>query len=306
MDTSVYKMDNFDLMEKRSHTQPSFISKQVLSGRYAFIDLGITDDSPFSIASAGREECAANYEMNRSNFSYFAVEYIARGRWELSSDHGTHEIGPGSIFAYSPETSYRLKPLDDHHLVKFFVDFKGRGAEQKLRDAQIELGVPVQLLNTRWVHDIFDQILALSSSQLGFAKSVGTMLTELMFMRIKEDRLNVSRGQSHSHTTYMRCRRYILRNYIQIARVDDIARACHIDAAYLSRLFRRFAGEAPSRFLTRLKMASAGEFLLVQKTSVKEVAAHVGYDDPYHFSRVFKSHYGLSPQLFVKEVQRGG
>lgn len=293
-------------MEKRPHTHPSFISKQVLSGRYSFIDLAITDDSPFSTACAGREECAENYKINRSNFSYFAVEYIANGRWELSSDRGTHEIGPGSIFAYSPETSYRLKPIDDHHLVKFFVDFKGIGAEQKLRDAQLEFGVPVQLLNTRWVHDIFDQLLALSSSQLGFAKSAGTMLTELMFMRIKEDRLNISRDQGQSHTTYMRCRRYILRNFTQIVRVDEIARACHIDAAYLSRLFRRFSGEAPSQFLTRLKMASAGELLLVQKTTVKEAAAHVGYDDPYHFSRVFKSHYGLSPQLFVKEVQRGG
>ena len=285
---------------------PSFISKQVLSGRYLFVDLATTQDSPFSIVSAGREECAANYEINRSGFSYFAVEYISSGRWELSSDRGTQELGPGSVFAYSPDTSYRLRPLDDHHLVKFFVDFKGIGAEQKIMDARMDLGVPVQLLNTRWIHDIFDQILALSSSQRAFAKSAGTLLTELMFLRIKEDRLNVSGGKSHAHITYMRCRRHMLKNFTHVARVDEIASACHIDAAYLSRLFKRFAGESPYQLLTRLKMASAAERLLAGNTTVKEVAAQVSYDDPYHFSRVFKSHHGLSPKHFVKEVQRGG
>ncbi len=293
-------------MNPQSSPHPSFISKQVKSGKYLFVDLTLSDDAPFSIVSAGREECAANYEIQRSGFSYFAIEYIAHGRWELESDHGKHEIGPGYVFAYSPKTSYRLKPLDHHHLVKFFVDFKGLGAHQKIMDAQLDFGVPVPLLNTRWIHDIFDQILALSSSQRSFAKSAGTLLTELMFMRIKEDRLNVSGADSHAHVTYMRCRRHILKQFASITRIEEIARACHIDAAYLSRLFKRFAGETPYQFLIRLKMASAAEILLAQNTTVKDVAAQVSFDDPYHFSRVFKAHHGLSPKHFVKEIQRGG
>lgn len=283
---------------------PSFISKQVISGKYLFADLTLADDAPFSIVSAGREECAANYEINRSSFSYFAVEYISSGQWELESDRGIQELGPGSVFAYSPETSYRLRPLVSHHLVKFFVDFKGVGAQQKMSESQLQFGVPVQLLNTRWIHDIFDQILSLSSSKRAFAKSAGTLLTELMFMRIKEDRLNVSGKITHSHTTYMRCRRHMLKHFSTISRVDEVARVCHIDPAYLSRLFKRFAGESAHQLLTRLKMALAAELLLIPNATVKDVAASVSFEDPYHFSRVFKAQHGLAPKNFINEVQR--
>jgi len=284
---------------------PSYISKQVIQGRYLFVDLLTTSNSSLAIVGAGREECASNYQINRAGFSYFAVEYISSGRWELSSGNKTWELGPGSVFAYSPETSYQLRPLDKHHLIKFFVDFKGVDARQKIEEANLDWGVPAQLLNTRWIHDIFDQILALSSSPKHFAISAGKLLTELMFMRIKEDRLNAKGEKSQSHVTYMRCRRFILKNYASIVKIEEVARSCHIDPTYLSRLFKKFAEESPSQLVTRLKMTRAAEILLTQNTTVKDTAAQVSYDDPYHFSRVFKSHHGLSPKHFVKEVQRG-
>ena len=37
------------------------------------------------------------------------------------------------------------------------------------------------------------------------------------------------------------------------------------------------------------------------KGSIREVAAMVGYDDVYHFSKLFKKHYGVSPSKIGKE-----
>ena len=34
---------------------------------------------------------------------------------------------------------------------------------------------------------------------------------------------------------------------------------------------------------------------------IKEVAAAVGYSDAYHFSKLFKKHYGISPLYYKKE-----
>jgi len=292
------------IMNTKPPNHPDFISKQVISGKYLFSDLSHPADGPFSIISAGREECAANYQITRSGFSCYAIEYIASGRWELTTAEGTQELNRGSVFAYGPDTSYSMKPLDQHHLIKFFVDFKGIGSKEKIMAAQINFAEPIQLLNTRWVHDIFDQILDLAHSQRPFAKTAGTLLTELMIMRIKEDQLNVSGGKTHSHVTYMRCRRYILRNFARITRMDEVAQECHIDAPYLSRLFKRYSGESPYHFLTRLKMTHAADLLLSRDLTVKDVAGQLNYADPYHFSRVFKSHHGLSPKHFVEKAQR--
>jgi AraC-like DNA-binding protein len=46
-------------------------------------------------------------------------------------------------------------------------------------------------------------------------------------------------------------------------------------------------------------MARAAETLVLERKSVKETALALGYQDPHHFSRVFKAHFGLSPTQFV-------
>ena len=35
---------------------------------------------------------------------------------------------------------------------------------------------------------------------------------------------------------------------------------------------------------------------------VKDLASHMGFDDPYYFSRVFKKVSGKSPEIFRKEI----
>jgi AraC-like DNA-binding protein len=35
---------------------------------------------------------------------------------------------------------------------------------------------------------------------------------------------------------------------------------------------------------------------------IKEAAGRIGYEDSYHFSRVFKQYYGMSPKQFRESV----
>lgn len=48
----------------------------------------------------------------------------------------------------------------------------------------------------------------------------------------------------------------------------------------------------------RLKMNVAAVRLHAPGTLVKQVAAELGFSDPFHFSRAFKSIFGLSPEAF--------
>ena len=67
---------------------------------------------------------------------------------------------------------------------------------------------------------------------------------------------------------------------------------------YLCRLFRRYDQQTPYQYLMRLKMNAAAERLQDPGALVKQVAAELGFGDPFHFSRVFKSIFGLSPEAF--------
>ena len=61
-------------------------------------------------------------------------------------------------------------------------------------------------------------------------------------------------------------------------------------------LFRRATGRTPIDYFIHLRMRRACELLAGTDLSVKEVAAMLGYDDPFYFSRVFKSVNGVAPR----------
>jgi AraC-like DNA-binding protein len=48
-------------------------------------------------------------------------------------------------------------------------------------------------------------------------------------------------------------------------------------------------------FFIRFRMRRACRLLDTKRYSVKEVAAALGYEDPFYFSRVFKSVNGMAP-----------
>ena len=104
----------------------------------------------------------------------------------------------------------------------------------------------------------------------------------------------------------------------EIAKVVDALRASQYkenfslaDMAAISRMpmetFRkRFVSEVgmpPLGYLLYCKMEKAKE-LLQQHYSVKEAGAAVGMQDPYHFSKQFKSIVGMSPSAYMKQARR--
>lgn len=50
-------------------------------------------------------------------------------------------------------------------------------------------------------------------------------------------------------------------------------------------------------------MTKAAEMLRMTNLPVAEIGRQVGYPDQLHFSRAFKSIYGLSPRNWKKEIQ---
>lgn len=65
---------------------------------------------------------------------------------------------------------------------------------------------------------------------------------------------------------------------------------------YICTLFQKHFNESLNLYLTRLRMSRAKELLADKTILIKEVAYRSGYSDYYHFFKVFKNHYGISPK----------
>lgn len=81
----------------------------------------------------------------------------------------------------------------------------------------------------------------------------------------------------------------------------ETARAVGLSASHLRALFEKWLGESPRRFHMNCRIDLAKRLLSEQRFSVFEVAAHIGFADVPHFSRVFKQFTGLSPSHYTRQ-----
>jgi len=78
----------------------------------------------------------------------------------------------------------------------------------------------------------------------------------------------------------------------------EMANHAGLSESHFSRIFKAQTGHAPLDYFILLKMQHACTLLAVTEMQIKEVAAAVGYGDPYYFSRLFKQVIGVSPREY--------
>ncbi|MFW6015833.1 MAG: response regulator [bacterium] len=89
----------------------------------------------------------------------------------------------------------------------------------------------------------------------------------------------------------------IQENFHQDIRLQDLSDKYHINYNYLSQLFKKETGQTFTKYLVELRINKAIE-LFSKDLLFYEIAKKVGYDDYYHFCKIFKKHKGLSPREF--------
>ncbi|EKQ50959.1 MULTISPECIES: response regulator [unclassified Clostridium] len=89
---------------------------------------------------------------------------------------------------------------------------------------------------------------------------------------------------------------YLLNNYASITSLNTIADKFGFTNEYLSKIFKKYTGETPLKYITKLRINESKQLLINQPDmEIKKVGELVGYKDAFYFSRVFKSNVGVYP-----------
>ncbi len=88
--------------------------------------------------------------------------------------------------------------------------------------------------------------------------------------------------------------------------LGDLAQQAHLSASHFSAEFRRHFGIAPLQYQTQLRMEAAVYLLRDINLSIANIAERVGYPDIYHFSKIFKKYFNLSPRAKRRVLLRSG
>ena len=277
---------------------PAFFSTDVTEVRRFFLDLNPAPDRPLVVVCGGLEHCTPDYAIRRDSFPFYCLEYVARGGGEVRLRGRSHPLQPGRLFAYGPGIPHHITGTADHPLVKYFINLAGTQAPGLLRSCGLAPGCVSEVFPANALQPLLDELIQAGLRARRESADLCVKLLECLALRITGARTPLKGFDTHAFATFQQCRRHIENHRLRLRTLEQIAGECHVNNAYLCRLFRRYDNQSPYQFLLRLKMNHAAQCLQQPDALVKQVAEETGFGDPCHFSRVFSAVFGLSPAGF--------
>ena len=89
--------------------------------------------------------------------------------------------------------------------------------------------------------------------------------------------------------------RVIEENYTSPISLDELAYLSGRSLSSFKREFQNIYGESPARWIREKRLSKAQQMLRSSSLSVADVAYSLGFENPTHFSRIFKQQYGYAP-----------
>lgn len=278
--------------------EPDFFSTQVtIANRFYLVSRSQKEQS-LRVVCGGREHCQPDYRIDRSNFPFYSIEFVAKGKGEVILKGKKFSLFAGKTFSYGPGVAHVMTTEREFPLVKYFVDFTGPEALKMLQKFGPALGCAVQVSAPDVIIRIFEDLIKNGQTGSSYSPLICTAILQQLILKIAETSIIENTRASAAFYTYQKAREIIQKNCLTLRGLDEIAEQCNIDNAYLCRLFKRFDNQSPYQYLMQMKMNLAAQRLQSPNSSVKEVAFEFGFSDPFHFSRVFKRIFGIPPGIF--------
>ncbi len=95
----------------------------------------------------------------------------------------------------------------------------------------------------------------------------------------------------------------IVEKYIGVPELDpqQVADEIGLSRAQLYRKLKAITNQTVNDFIFTLRMNAASKILLAGELNISEVAYRVGFKTPAHFSRIFSTHFGMSPSKYIEK-----
>jgi AraC-like DNA-binding protein len=230
------------------------------------------------------------------------IMYFYQETWASGSDG--HRLRPaGSLVVWPPGQAHRYGVRADRPWSHSWVHCDGTLVRRTLKRA----GVPVNQVVTlsdpgvveRWLEELLDE-------------TAGAYPVEpILVMNIMENgllrlgRALHDRPAASPPAVLLDIREHLERHFTQTVRLSDLARRAHLCIPHFCAQFKRYFHTSAIDHVIHLRMRRAIDLLHDPSLRVADVAKAVGYDDVYHFSKLFKRRYGVSP-LHLRRSLTGG
>jgi len=99
--------------------------------------------------------------------------------------------------------------------------------------------------------------------------------------------------------------KFMKENLNRTIKISELSSLSYMEETYFIKKFKKAFGDSPIAYLNKLRIYKSMTYLAENKLSLTDIAHRVGIYDSSYFSKIFKSHCGITPReyrnIFNKE-----
>ena len=255
-------------------------------------------------------------ESEYHNHDFAEITYIISGQGKYLLDGKVYDVKTGDVVMCNPGVMHQNVEVNPKEpTVEFFTgftDFQFKNMPPNsivLNDGGYILHTSAETRQDITKH-CYEMVAEQESGKPGKYFMLKAHLIQIMLLIIREmmpeekQQLSLSFESYNRNYAVKRIISFLSENYAAKISLDQIARNMYLSPVYISKIFKEETGDSPINYLIKIRLEKARDILLQgNERSIKNIANSVGYEDVYHFSKLFKKYYGISPLHYKKAME---
>jgi AraC-like DNA-binding protein len=232
----------------------------------------------------------------QENFIFYCVD--GHGWFKLADQR--YEVGPNEFFILPLNVEHAYGSDATNPWTIYWIHFGGDALNElnKVQAVQKHFK-PAVIKSSEEIITIFNRIyktlqLGYSVDNLLFANMCLAHFLTLFIYNIKHYDVMDTEKLDCVDNAILYMREHINENIS----LGDLSRHYNYSVSRFSNLFKQKTGYAPIDYFLQMKMQKACQQLDFSNHSIKEIAFGMGFDDPYYFSKRFRTIIGVSPKKY--------
>lgn len=261
-----------------------------------YTDFGVADkinySSSLGVYSIYRVLADHSYRVNHlprkgTLKKRFVFLYTDLGNGVLSCVNGDFVLDAHTAVVFSMEEAFSYRTLKQQWNFWWF-EFEG--------DFPNEVGRCYYLKNDSWMEEMGR--LALSSLQDGRGMEASYLTAILAFVH------ESARQEKSKEEEMFAKAKLLIREGLYHNSIASLAEQLSVEPRTLYNLFLRYAGCPPKKYLKSFCIEHAKYLLLHTTKSIGQISDEMGFQNQFHFSRVFRETVGKAPSEYRQEYRQ--
>lgn len=268
----------------------------------------------------GRFEHESGVRMNKRQLddvtdlhwhNYFEIEFVLSGTGSHMLNGKNYDLKPGMLYMLTPVDFHQVFPGDKLELCTIM--FNDHTIEQDLLAKIWDIDFRRRVIDltpqkAEKVTRLFELMLAELQDGTSYKKEYIQNLLECIFITVircieTPDESGLAK-HPHSDTPIQQALTFLHSNFRKNPSLSEVAAVSQYTPNYFCEIFRKQTGKTYNKYLNDLKLNFAKQILCSSDLSVTEVCYASGFSSLSHFLRLFKSTYGISPQIMRANTQK--